>query len=197
MSNHRATGLLLCWLFTASAAADEFEFSTPPPDVLFGADTFNLPLPPPVAGGMAMSSAMAMPGMPFNLIMLAEQLDLTAEQRDKAGRIMDETMPKLRALMFRMIDARKAAKDLKSGATSDKELRAHADEQGRIVADLTYLGLKARSDLRAVLTEEQRTKLDAMSGDRGGFFIHRFGKMGGIDPTAMPLPGAVRKELEI
>jgi len=188
----RIAGLLLCSLFTASAVGEEFEFSMPPSDVLFGADEFNMPLPPPMAGGMAM------PGMPFNLVMLAEQLDLTPEQRDKAGKIMDEAMPKFRAVMFRMIDARKAAKELKSGAAADQDLRKHADEQGRIVADMTYLGLKTRADLRALLTEEQRAKLDAFSGDRGGVFIHRLGPVGSLGPTTLPLlPRGVTKELKL
>jgi Spy/CpxP family protein refolding chaperone len=139
-----------------------------------------MPLPPPMGGSM-----FAMPGMPFNLIMLAEQLELTKEQRDRAGKILDETMPKLRALMFRMIDARKAGRELKSAEASDSDLRKHAEEQGEIVTELTYLGLKARADLRALLTEDQRKKLDSFGEGRGPVLIHRFGHMGSFDPAGM------------
>lgn len=183
MSCQRATGLLLFSLFTASTIAEEFEFATPPGDVLFGTGEFSMPLPPPVAG---MGMAHAMPGMPFNLIMLAEHLDLTPEQRDKAGKLLDATTPKMRALMFRMMDARKAGQALKSAEASDKDIRKHADEQGEIVAELTYLGLKARADLRALLTDEQRRKLDAFTEGRGPFFIQRFGHMGAVDPARLP-----------
>lgn len=194
MSCQPATSLLLFSLFTASALAEEFEFATPPGDVLFGASEFTMPLPPPMAG---MGMAQAMPGMPFNLIMLAEQLELTPEQRDKAGKVLDETTPKVRALMFRMMDARKAGQALKSGQASDKDLRKHADEQGQIVAELTYLGLKARADLRELLTEEQRKKLDSFTEGRGPFFIQRFGHMGSVDPARMPRGVAGVRELRI
>jgi Spy/CpxP family protein refolding chaperone len=191
MPRRHFTVLLLASLAAAPAAAGELEFE-PPPDVLFGAGEFNMPLPP-TGGAMH-----AMPGMPFDLVMLAEHLELTPEQRDKAGLIMDETMPKLRALMFRMIDARKAGRELKTGDASDQELRKFADGQGEIVAEMTYLGLKARSDLRALLSEEQRRKLDAFGDRRGPFVMHRFGHMGGMDPAGMPsAPGARAKELKL
>jgi Spy/CpxP family protein refolding chaperone len=145
-----------------------------------------------------MGMAHAMPGVPFNLIVLAEQLELTPEQRDKAGKILDETTPKVRALMFRMMDARKAGNALKSGTAGDKDIRRHADEQGEIVAELTYLGLKARADLRALLTEEQRKKLDSFTEGRGPFFIQRFGHMGAFDPARLPVTaGAGVRELKL
>ena len=197
MFSQRVTALLLSSLMAASANAEEFEFATPPGDVLFGASEFNMPLPPPMVG-MGMAHAMpGVPGMPFNLIMLAEQLELTPEQRDKAGKVLDETTPKVRALMFRMMDARKAGNALKSGTASDKDIRRHADEQGEIVAELTYLGLKSRADLRALLTEEQRKKLDSFTEGRGPFFIQRFGHTGSVDPAHMPRGVAGVRELRI
>lgn len=190
MPLRRCAVLLLASLAAAPLAAGEFEFE-PPPDVLFGAGELNMPLPP-MGGAMH-----AVPGMPFNLILLAEQLELTPEQRDKAGKIMDEMMPKMRALMFRMIDARKAGRELKAGDASDQELRKFADGQGEIVAGMTYLDLKARSDLRALLNEEQRRKLDAFGDQRGQFFIHRFGHMGGVGPGGMrSTPAGGAKELK-
>jgi len=193
MNRHRITGLLLFSVFTASAIAEEWEFPAQPPDVVFGTAALDAaPMLSPMSG-MA-----GTPGMPFNLVMLAEQLDLTKDQRDQAGKIVDEATPKLRALMFRMIDARKAGKELKSGAATDQALRKHADEQGEIVSELTYLGLKARADLRALLTEEQRKKLDSFTEGRGPFFIQRFGAVGGFDPARLPaLPNPGQRELKI
>lgn len=184
------TLLLLLSVMSASAVAEEFEFETAPPDVLFAPGEFTMPLP--MGGTMfGMPALHGIPGVPFNLIMLAEHLELTGEQREKAGAILDETTPKLRGLMFRMIDARKAGRDLKSGEASDRDLRAHADEQGKIVAELTYLGLKARADLRALLTAEQRRKLDTLTEGRGPFMIRGFAAPGSIDPAHMsPLPAA-------
>jgi len=185
MFGHRAISLLLLSFSVTSAVADPFEFPAPPPDVVFGTAALDAaPLLPPM-GGMA-----GTPGMPFNLIMLAEQLELTPDQRDKAGKIVDEVTPKLRGLMFRMIDARKAGQELKSGNATDQALRKHAHEQGEIVAEFTYLGLKARSDLRALLTEDQRAKLDSFTEGRGPFFIQRLGALGSVDSVRLPMPSA-------
>ena len=121
------------------------------------------PLPPSSPGMMG--------GEPFPLVLMAERLDLDQKQREQAGRIMDETMPKMRDLMFRMIDTHKALEAFaESGNTDAKALRKLADEQGKIVADMTYLRMKARADFRALLTDDQKAELDQF--DKRGFGRH-------------------------
>ena len=54
-----------------------------------------------------------------------------------------------------------------------------------------------RADLRALLTEEQRKKLDSFTEGRGPFFIQRFGHTGSVDPAHMPRGVAGVRELRI
>lgn len=161
----RIAVLLFAILGSATAAAEEFEFALPPQDVFVGAADFSMPLPPPLPG--LVPGMQSLPGMPFDLIMLSERLELTPEQRERAGRIVDAAAPQLRALMFRQLDARKAGEALRTAQPDDAALRRHADEQGRIVAELSYLGLKTRAELRALLTEAQRDRLDEFGSVHG------------------------------
>jgi Spy/CpxP family protein refolding chaperone len=161
-------GSLLAVAMSATAA---MEFPAPPPA-------------PPVPGHFLV--APHFPGSPMgggllmNLVMLAEELDLTPEQRKKAGEIMDRAAPKLRELMFRMVDNRKALNELATKDVDDRELRRLTKEQGEIVSGMTYLHLRSRADLRALLTAGQREKLDEI---RGGHF-RTFGRVHG--PLAAP-----------
>ncbi len=155
-----------------AGAQDTFEF-----------DDFDMPMPPP--HGMAIgevfpaphhgaffmndSFAGAMPMDPMHQVMLAERLDLSREQREALGKIADEAMPKMRDLMFRMGDGRKELDSALEGqGKDDAALRALADAQGKMHADLLYLQLSTRQRMRKLLTEEQRAQLeDGMFGWQG------------------------------
>lgn len=104
-----------------------------------------------------------------HLIRLAEQLNLTKEQRNSIFRIMDETRPKLRDNIFKYMDARKATHDLlkSKGKVDDNKLRSLSKEQGDAMGNVTYLRLKMRSAIRDVLTPEQLAKLEKFRGRRG------------------------------
>jgi len=152
-----------------AGAQDSYEF-----------DTFEMPLPPdPGAGfGPAFPAphhgaffvnqpfAEAMPMMdPMHLVMLAERLDLSGEQREALGKIADEATPKMRDLMFRMGDARKELEAALEGkGKDDAALRGLADAQGKLHADLLFLQMSTRQRMRKLLNDEQRAQLD------GGMF---------------------------
>jgi Spy/CpxP family protein refolding chaperone len=156
----------------SAGAQDTFEF-----------DEFDMPMPPP--HGMAMgevfpaphhgaffmneSFAGAMPMDTMHLVMLAERLELSKDQREALGKIVDEAMPKMRDLMFRMGDARKELDTALEGqGKDDSALRALADAQGKLHADLLFLQLSTRQRMRQLLTEEQRAQLeDGMFGWQG------------------------------
>ncbi|MBI2970503.1 MAG: Spy/CpxP family protein refolding chaperone [Gammaproteobacteria bacterium] len=113
-------------------------------------------------------------GGPFHLMMLVDVLDLDKEQRKRVGVVMDAVMPKMREVLFSLSDSRKALEEVFEGQVSDdKQLRKLADEQGRLMAEMLYLHMKARADLRAVLTEEQ---LEQLEGFRAGHGARRFMK---------------------
>lgn len=162
-----ASLLLPALLVTAPAHAN--------PDDVFEFGRFNLPAPPPMGhhgvpfmGGPFPGESL--PTDPVQLVMLSERLDLTVEQRQSIGRIVDETAPKLRDLMFRMQDTRRELDGALEAGVDDAALRKLADTQGRLHADLLYLQMSTRSKLRALLNDEQRGKLeDAAFAGRGPF----------------------------
>lgn len=115
-----------------------------------------------------------------DILRMAERLDLTQTQRDRIGKIVDEARPKLRKNAFDMMDNRKEMHALmKEDKMDDKKLRTLTRRQGELMADAMYLQMKMRSDIHAVLTDEQRDKLK----ERKGRFFHR-GMRG--DAPAMP-----------
>lgn len=155
--------LLPALLVTAPVHAD--------PDDVFEFGRFEMPAPPlpPMAhhGAVFAGSPFtmplpgdALPADPAQLVMLAQRLELTTDQRQAFGRIMDETAPKLRDLMFRMQDTRKELDQALEDQADDAALRRLADTQGKQHADLLYLQLSTRAKLRALLTDEQREELE-------------------------------------
>lgn len=143
---------------------------------VFMTDEFNVPVPPPGVPHMPFAAHGPGPGDPFHLMMLVDVLDLDKEQRKRVGVVMDALMPKMREVLFSLSDSRKALEEVFEGQVSDdKQLRKLADEQGRLTAEMLYLHMKARADLRAVLTEEQLEKLEGFPAGHGArrFMKHR------------------------
>ena len=101
---------------------------------------------------------------PMRLFRLAEQLDLTREQRNSIAGIIDKTQPKIRDSMFKLMDSRKAVRDLMDGKgkVDDKKLRSLTREQGDAMSEMMYLRLKMHNDIRNVLSDEQLAKLDSL-----------------------------------
>lgn len=86
--------------------------------------------------------AMVMPDVDQHLKMLSEKLELNAEQQDKARPILKE-----------MQDSMQKSMDDKSLTPDQMHEKMHADF------------MKADRELRTFLSEEQKTKLDAMEKD--------------------------------
>ena len=169
--------MLLAQPFT-TGAQEAFEFGD-----------FELPVPPgqgpefgsvfpvPQHGAFFVNQpfAGALPMDPMHLVMLSEHLGLTREQREALGKIVDEATPKMRDLMFRMGDAHKELDKALAGEGKDETaLRALADTQGKLHADLTFLQLSTRQRMRTLLTEEQRAQLEeGMFGWQGAPAMHK------------------------
>jgi Spy/CpxP family protein refolding chaperone len=107
-------------------------------------------------------------GDDMHLVMMAEKLNLSSEQRDKIGKIMDTAHSQMRDLLFKMVDMHKEVRSLTRGAAKadDAKLRQLADQQGKLTADMMYLCWKSRADMRAVLTPDQLKKLDSYHRER-------------------------------
>ena len=94
-------------------------------------------------------------------------LDLTEAQRDQIFKIHHDQAPAFRDQMKKV---RASSEELKKLAVADKldpaTLRRAADAQGKAVSDLAVMRVQTASRVRAVLTPEQRTKLDQQREQR-------------------------------
>jgi periplasmic protein CpxP/Spy len=90
-------------------------------------------------------------------------LDLTEAQRDQIFKIRHDQAPAFRDQMKKV---RASREELQKLAVADKfdqtAVRRAADSQAKAISDLTVLRVQTTSRVRAVLTPEQRAKLDQM-----------------------------------
>jgi periplasmic protein CpxP/Spy len=101
---------------------------------------------------------------------MADALDLTKEQRDQVRSIVDKSRPATRELQDRLRDNRKQLHALMQQDTvSEKEVRRLADIQGKAIADTIVLRTRVQTDIRSILTPEQRQKMQTHFGQRDGF----------------------------
>lgn len=102
----------------------------------------------------------------MRLVRMAELLDLSKDQRNSIAKIIDNTQPKMRDNMFKLMDSRKLMRDLlnSKGKIDDKKLRSLTREQADSMAELMYLRLRMHNDIRNVLTDEQLAKLESFRG---------------------------------
>ena len=98
---------------------------------------------------------------------MADRLGLSAEQRDKVRAIADKSRPALRAVHDKMRDNRQAMRTLmQQEKAGDADIRKLADARGKLVAEMTVLRARMKSEVHAVLTPAQRDKLKQHSEQR-------------------------------
>jgi Spy/CpxP family protein refolding chaperone len=99
---------------------------------------------------------------------MADALDLTKEQRDKVRAIVDKSRPQTRELRDKLADNRKQLHTLvQQGSAKEADVRKLADTQGKLMADMIVQRTKVRNEIHAVLTPEQREKLQQRFEQRG------------------------------
>jgi Spy/CpxP family protein refolding chaperone len=92
---------------------------------------------------------------------LADRLDLSKEQRNAMRAIVDKARPQMRDLRDRLVDNRKQLRALEREAKPDEaRVTQLADAQGRAIAELIVLRTKIIGEMRGVLTDEQRSRLE-------------------------------------
>lgn len=99
---------------------------------------------------------------------IADRLDLDDTQRQEVANIIDAAKPEVSALreQFRSNKAALVALD-SSAASYSVDLERIAGENGRLATEATLLFSRVRSEVNAVLTDEQRTQLESLI-ERGG-----------------------------
>lgn len=99
----------------------------------------------------------------FQVAYMARHLDMTEEQKAQLRDVLDAARPEADRLADAMIDSRQAMKTLRKSETfSEDEIRAIADQQGRLTADMIVLHARVRSQIGAILTPDQRERLEKM-----------------------------------
>jgi len=113
---------------------------------------------------------------------MAGMLDLSKEQRDKVRAIVDKARPQTRALRDKLSENRTQLHALmQQDAVKEADIRKLADSQGKLIADMIVQRSKMRNEIHAVLTPEQREKLQQRMQNRGVW--HR-GGFSSTEPAA-------------
>jgi Spy/CpxP family protein refolding chaperone len=109
---------------------------------------------------------------------MVERLDLTKEQRDKVRTIVDKARPQTRDLHDKLSENRKQLRALtQQGTVMEGDIRKLADSQGKLIANKIVQRSKLQAEVNAVLTPEQREKMQQRLEHRGRF--SHSGKQGG------------------
>jgi Spy/CpxP family protein refolding chaperone len=89
------------------------------------------------------------------------ELDLSEAQQDQVFRMFHEQAPATRERMKAARRAREELVKLSAAPSFDRErARALADAEAKAVADLSLMRAESMSRIRAILTPEQRARLD-------------------------------------
>ena len=130
-----------------------------------GADRIG---PPGFPGGGALPD----PGLMIEH--LADRLDLDATQRAQVQNIMEAVRPEFEALREQMRANRETLKALDAEAPGYwTQVNDIAISNGQLATDGTLLFTRVRSEIQAVLTEEQRDKLTRSKERMQNAFEHR------------------------
>lgn len=131
------------------------------------------------AHGRSMSFGRHGMGSEMRIDRMSEALGLTQEQRDKVRAIVDQARPATRELRDKLGDNHKQLRALmQQDNPKETEVRKLADAQGKLIADMIVQRTKVQSEIRAVLTPEQREKMQQRFG--------RHGHLSSFEPDSNP-----------
>jgi Spy/CpxP family protein refolding chaperone len=120
-------------------------------------------------GNMGMEMHMGRPGGGHSMMGMLHGLGLDEAQKDKIFAIHHAQAPALRQASK---SARAAHEELHklvmSGKFDEAKAKTLADASGRAVAEMALLHAKGHAQVMAVLTDEQRKKLDTMKNHMQG-----------------------------
>ena len=102
------------------------------------------------------------PGM--DIRRMSRDLDLDDAQREQLRNIMTAAQPEIKALRD---SARQNREALKALDVNDPEVQNIATSNGALATEATLLFTRVRSEVEAVLTDEQRAKLAELKESRG------------------------------
>lgn len=99
----------------------------------------------------------------FDVDRLAEKLNLSDDQRSQMKVIIEESKPQISALREKMRENRKQLRELSQKTPfNETDVRKLAEAQGDVKAEMIVLRMQQRSQIQALLTEEQRVQMKEM-----------------------------------
>jgi Spy/CpxP family protein refolding chaperone len=105
----------------------------------------------------------------MHVLELAEELKLTADQRDAVQAAFDRMKARAKALGEAYIRAEKAVDQaFKSGTADAAEVAARVAEANRLLGEVRLSHLLAHVEITPVLTPEQRARYAELRGYGGG-----------------------------
>ena len=105
---------------------------------------------------------------PHRLFRLLHELDVTREQRDAIGAIMDRHRPQMREFAFGMMDAKDTLKSILTSADYDPaQVESLAAAQAASAEQMFLTTASAFAEIGSLLTAEQRAELAKLMDRRG------------------------------
>jgi len=105
----------------------------------------------------------------FKMARMARHLDLSDEQRTQAKAILDSTRPEADRFADAMLENREAMKQLQQSGTFDEaQVREVAERRGALIVEMTVLKARVHSQIQAILTPEQRERMQEMRARHRG-----------------------------
>jgi Spy/CpxP family protein refolding chaperone len=138
-------------------AADEPTAPPPPPPA-----RERIAAPPAMGGGA--QGARAMRGAPA-IWPFVQRLELTEDQQVKVDDLRKAAMEKTQAISQTVNAAQAKLNDLALTGASEADIRAAATEVGKAMGDQAMVQASAAKEVKALLTDEQKAKLDEMIKD--------------------------------
>ena len=106
---------------------------------------------------------------PMHVLELADKLQLTADQRARTAELMQQHKAEARALGRKLVDAEHALDELFRSARADQAtLAAHVRGAAAAQGEYRLSHLETHRRMRALLTDEQVSRYDALRGYAAG-----------------------------
>jgi protein CpxP len=107
------------------------------------------------------------------LARMAKELNLTSDQQAKIKSILEVQRTKMQPLRQQLRQNRLAENSNSAATFNEAQVRSYAEKQAQIMTDLTVERERAKSQIFAVLTPDQRTKALALMQQHGQHRHHR------------------------
>jgi len=104
---------------------------------------------------------------PAPIMKLVQELDLSEQQEDGIDALMQQKRRQMRDTKKAIRNGRQALRDAAVAEPYNAvQVRELAESQGRLKTDMMLMRIDIQRQVRALLTDEQRTELDALRAER-------------------------------